>query len=338
MHRTKRLWRFVAHQGLDESGLTKRLTRLSISVCRSAGLLLPVIIDLTYFNSFAVFSASVPRSGRALPIAWRVFSRNLDDERVLSQNHLIEGVLLKMRERLAKAIKPIIIGDREFARASLFRWLIREDMHFVIRVDAETWVLHPSYSGPLSGLVIRPGGPRIWLPATCYGKEEQVPVNLLAMWSMGQREPWCISSDLNDPSQIERLYRKRMKIEHGFRDWKHQLRLKGTAKVRSAGSMGRLISAVIVLYWYVCLIAVRLKGHPCTVEVQAWGRLGECKLGIELLELDSKAVSNTAQRLILWARDKLFALATHSFLQTPLPPLPPSATSNWVMVSISDCV
>ncbi len=72
-------------------------------------------------------------------------------------------------------------------------------------------VLHPSYSGPLQGLAIRPGGRRVWLPGTCYSKEEQVPVNLLALWNVGQEEPWFIAGDLDDPSEVERLYRKRMK-------------------------------------------------------------------------------------------------------------------------------
>jgi len=79
--------------------------------------------------------------------------------------------------------------------------------------------------------------------------------------------------------------------------------------VRSASHLGRLLSAVIVLYWYLCLIAMRLKGHPCTKEVQAWGRLGECNLGLELLQLDSKMVYNTAGRLMLWVADKLFVLS-----------------------------
>ena len=78
--------------------------------------------------------------------------------------------------------------------------------------------------------------------------------------------------------------------------------------MRTAFHLGRLLSAVILLYWYICMIAMRLKGHPCTVEVRAWGRLGECKLGLELLQLDSEAVYHTAQRILRWVEDKLFAL------------------------------
>ena len=79
LHRTKRLWRFLAHPKLDERGLMKRLTRLSTSICRSPGLLLPVIVDLTYFNSFAVFSPPshaqaepCPSPGGRFSATWRV--------------------------------------------------------------------------------------------------------------------------------------------------------------------------------------------------------------------------------------------------------------------------
>ena len=53
-------------------------------------------------------------------------------------------------------------------------------------------------------------------------------MNILAVWGLGQREAWFIASPLKDPGLVEGLYRKRMKIEHGYRDWKHHLRLKGT--------------------------------------------------------------------------------------------------------------
>jgi len=95
-------------------------------------------------------------------------------------------------------------------------------------------VRHGSYEGPMGKLGIKRGGRRIWLKGAAYGKEEQEPVNLLGVWAVDQEEPWLIASDLEDAREVERLYRKRMKIEHGFRDWKHHLRLKGTVRVKSA--------------------------------------------------------------------------------------------------------
>jgi hypothetical protein len=217
-------------------------------------------------------------------------------------------------ENIATAIEKVIIADREFARAEFFRFLKRQSTHFTIRVDAETWVLHPNYTGPLGKMGLRPGGKRLWFVGAKYGKEEQEVINLLAVWAEGQEEAWFIASDLEDPTQVERLYRKRMKIEHGFRDWKHHLRLKGTVKVQSAKRLFRLVTGLTVLYWYVCLVGMRLKPTWYKGEVKCWGELGDFKFGMEFIELGHAAVIQVGIRITSWAAGKLFALS---------PPLPP---------------
>lgn len=310
LHRLKRVWRFLTNPRPDPSELMLRLTRLSCSVCRTPGLLLPVLVDLTYFEPFAVLSANVPRGGRALPVAWRAFRRDLRGEPELSQNHIIEGLLAQMLARIAPTIQTVIVADREFAAA---RFLKAQGASFVIRVDAQTWLLHPRYRGPLGDLGLYPGGPRVWLEGALYAKEEQEPVNLLGVWALGQKEPWFIASNLTEARLVERLYRKRMKIEHGYRDWKHHLRLKGTLKVQSATNLAALLVAVVLLYWFVCLLGQRLRHSPLVGEACAWGPLGDFKLGLELLSLDHQAVRQACQRIVRWAADKLFALA-------PLPP------------------
>jgi hypothetical protein len=309
VYRVKRLWRFLDNDRLDEDGLMQRLIRLSYSACRTPGTILPILVDLTYFDPFAVLSASIPQGGRALPIAWRTFFRNLEGERELSQNLIIDNVLKKMTSFIAPGVEPVIIADREFARASLFRFLKTLNSHFVIRIDAETWVLHPQYTGPLGSIGIRSGGRRIWLSGALYGKEEQEPINLLAVWEVGQKEPWLIATDLDDPKLVERLYRKRMKIEHGFRDWKHHLRLKGTPKVKSAKHLNRLLTGVVVLYWYLCLLGTRLNRKEHRAEVTCWGRLSHFKLALELVELGHQAVLRAGNRLLLSVADKLLGLS-----------------------------
>jgi hypothetical protein len=314
LHRVKRLWRFLAHPTLDETDLRQRLVRLASSACRTPGLDLPVLLDLTYFAPFAVLAASIPRGGRALPVAWRVFRRDLEGEVDLSQNLIIDEVLATLRAQVSPGIRVQVVADREFARASLFRTLRQQHSSFVIRVDAETWIHHPCYTGPMADLPLRPGGPRVWLPDARYGKTEQEPVHLLAVWGMGHRAPWLLATDLADPRQVERLYRKRMKIEHGFRDWKHHLRLKGTVRLRTAAHLGRLLTAVIVLYWFLGLLGTRLNRPPWRAEVHAWGRLSDFTCALELLALDHPAATRAIDRLLRWVADKLCSLR-------PPPPL-----------------
>ena len=307
LHRVKRLWRLLAHPTLDVAAVQARLVRLSATACTVPGLWLPVLLDLTYVTPFAILAASIPHRGRALPLTWRAFRRDLTGADVLSQNHLIEDTLARLRPIIAPGIRPVVVADREFARAAFFRFLRRHQTHFVIRVDAETWLHHATYTGAMAGLGLRPGGPGRWLPGAAYGKDEREPIHLLAVWRRGHRAPWLLASDLDDPRLVERLYRKRMKIEHGFRDWKHHLRLKGTVLVHNATHLERLLLGVVVLYWWLCLLGTRLNRPAHQAAVACTRRLSHFTLALELVAMDHAAVPRTAGRLLGWVRHTLFA-------------------------------
>lgn len=55
------------------------------------------------------------------------------------------------------------------------------------------------------------------------------------------------------------LYRKRMKIKHGFRHWKHHLHLKipSSRLVRSTQRASMLVNAIALAYWFLCLVGLR---------------------------------------------------------------------------------
>jgi hypothetical protein len=89
----------LANQRLNPADLMLRLTHLSCSLCRTPGLLLPVLVDLTYFEPYVVLSANVPRGGRDLPIAWRAYRRDLRGEGERCQNQIIEHLLAQMLGR-----------------------------------------------------------------------------------------------------------------------------------------------------------------------------------------------------------------------------------------------
>ncbi len=87
------------------------------------GLLLSILVDLTYVEPFAVLSANIPRNGRALPVAWRAFRWDLEHEDELSQNLIIQSLIKQTLSRLVEAIGTVIVADQEFASAAFFRFL-----------------------------------------------------------------------------------------------------------------------------------------------------------------------------------------------------------------------
>jgi hypothetical protein len=240
-HRLKRLRRFLGNPRLQVQDLFRHLTRLALCVSDEPGVRLSILVDLTYLDPYAFLVASIPKHGRALPIAWYAFRRDLRQEPFDSQNLLIEALLQPLLAEIPQKVQAILCADREFARVSFFRFVKKMQRHFVVRIDAESWIIHPQYSGALGQMGLRPGDPPRWFPQALYCKEDPERLNLLAVWVEGYREPWFLATTLADQRVVFRIYKQRMKIEHGFRDWKHHLRLKGTLRVHpraSASSKG----------------------------------------------------------------------------------------------------
>jgi hypothetical protein len=313
-HRLKRLRRFLANPRLKTPDLFQRLTRLSLCVSDEPGVRLSVLLDLTYLDPYAFLVASIPKGGRALPVAWEAFRRDLTGESLLSQNAIIENLLGRLFARLPEGIQAILVADREFARAGLFRFLKGLQRPFVIRIDAETWIRHPDYTGPLNGLGMKPGDPPRWFAAALYGKEEREMVNVLAVWKEGYDEPWLLATTLDDPDAVYSIYRQRMKIEHGFRDWKHHLRLKGTLWAENVALVKGLMTVLGVLYWFVCLLGLNWSERKYWSRVACWGQPSFFKTAMDLLTSNDPVVPETWKQVSAWLHDKL---------ETLRPPTPP---------------
>jgi hypothetical protein len=313
LYQVKRLRRFLGNPRLDFVPVFRHLIKLGNIVCHSPGLILPVLLDPTYFGDYTALVAAVPYSGRALPVAMRVFQRDLQGEEELSQNEIIQKMVSSVRQELTECIQPVIVADREFASAEFFRFLRSTKTGFVIRVDAETHINHPDYQGSLGQLPVKPGGKRRWLMGALYGKEAKEVVNILVVWQAGQEEAWFIASSLDEAQLTERLYRKRMKIEHGFRDWKHHLKLKGTLKLESSERAQVLLRALALLYWFLCLVGIRLNQPRYQARVSYWGKLSLFFLALQLFDIGLEAAIQAGQRVVEWVKDKLW-------IYHPLPP------------------
>jgi hypothetical protein len=259
--RLKRLTRLLANPRLDELVLAQHWLKLSYHFSADAPTLadgrplLPVLVDTTYFEPFACLLASVPCGSRGLPIALTTYHRTTLAacfppaatwptphtarpapsrrrpppapaaavvERWPSQNRIEEQLLRLVAHLVSPALRPVIVADRGFARAELFRHLLAQAQDFVIRIDAETHVQANPFAlpAPAAHVLACPPGERRWLPQGTYQSTERVPVHLLAVHDVGQAEPWLLATTLPDAAASEQLYRWRMRLEATNRDLK----------------------------------------------------------------------------------------------------------------------
>lgn len=304
--RLKRLMRFLDNPRLDEGALFFRWLMLSYRFgadppqSTADPLRLPILLDTTYFEPFAALLATVPCGSRGLPIALTTYHRtrleacfppratwpsfehlpfparhrgqpvcpatSLSGE-FDSQNQIEEHLLDYVLTMLSPGLRAVIVADRGFARASLFRWCQRRACDFVIRMDAQTHIRLPAplatdapTQGPPAQVLGLQPGQRIWCPQAWYGADDQVPIRLLALWEPGYQEPWYLATCLESADPTETLYRWRMRLECTNRDEKTGaiLREGGDAhQLSSLRHVHRLLLALATLEWLFALIGLQ---------------------------------------------------------------------------------
>jgi hypothetical protein len=300
--RLKRLTRWLDNPRLDELALSARWLKLSyhfsadeVATPPDGRPLLPVLIDTTYFEPFALLLATVPCGSRGLPIALTTKHRTTLEacfppratgptphvpvppvqrrrarprpaaavvQRFLSQNHIEEPLLALVQHLITPALRPVYVGDRGLARASLFRRLRARRQEFVIRIDSTTHVrLRPDApSRPVAEALAVAPGERQWAPQATYQQSERVPVNLLAVWDPGQEEPWYLATPLDDPTTVETLYRWRMRQEATHRDFKTGVLLRegdDHHQLTHPLHLHRLLLALATAEWLCALVGLQ---------------------------------------------------------------------------------
>jgi hypothetical protein len=257
--------------------------------------ILPMLLDTTYFEPFAALIVSVPCGSRGLPIALTTYQRYTLEacfppsttwpsygtsicppaarrgQRVVpassvakvycSQNAIEEQLLDYVWSFLTPGLRAVVVADRGFARASLFERLQGQQRDFVIRFNDDTWLYLPEGPGGATKevLSLRPGESR-WLPVAYYGKDERLPVAVLAIWDANQTEPWYLATTLSEPQTTETLYRWRMRIECANRDEKSGVILRESGdqhRLTATLHLHRLLLVILCAHWLAALVGLQ---------------------------------------------------------------------------------
>jgi hypothetical protein len=129
---------------------------------------------------------------------------------------------------------------------------------YVLRQKTGTGVWFNERSGwQTFGSYIHKPGQNFWLGRGYLTASEIYPVNLMVHWEVGEKEPWCLATNLPDPGMALRFYRRRMWIEETFGDLKkHGFDLERTM-LRHFERLSRLTLAVALLYVWLMSIGTR---------------------------------------------------------------------------------
>ncbi len=186
---------------------------------------------------------------RAIPIAW-TWVRHIRGHSGAEKQLALLG---HVRRLVPAGAAVFLVGDCEFGAVAVLRQLDQWHWAYALRQKSDTLLfLNPALGWqPFDSFISQPGQ-SFWLGRGDLTAKEIYPTNLLVHWKAGEKEPWCLATNLPDRNMTLRFYRFRMWIEEMFGDFKkHGFDLECTM-LRHFDRLSRLTLAVALLYvWLV---------------------------------------------------------------------------------------
>jgi hypothetical protein len=181
---------------------------------------------------------ATPYHGRAIPFGFVDYSSRTINQDATSRNQHHFAAFGKVKELIGD--KPLVL-DREFSYLELLENLVKEGIHFVIRLKVGPKFC--DYEGQEVSLSIQKGETR---PINKVFYKGKVFVNVIGRWKEGFSEPMWVMTDLDAEQGLE-LYLQRMKIEEAFRDLKSLLHFDKLMNKRRSW-MEQMVALVLIAY------------------------------------------------------------------------------------------
>jgi hypothetical protein len=186
---------------------------------------------------------------RSIPLAWTW----VKGSRGHSTAHKQRALLTYVHGLIPAKSRVLLVGDAEFGEVAVQKLLQKWHWKYVLRQKGR-YLLKPhgrcGYQR-LDSLVQKPGQ-SLWLEDSLLTAKYAYPVNFLAYWKPGEKDPWLLATNLTCSRATIKAYRRRMWIEETFGDMKRNGFDVERTHLRHFLRLSRLTLAVVLLYvWLV---------------------------------------------------------------------------------------
>ena len=182
---------------------------------------------------------------RAIPLAWTWVRTSRGHSTV----HKQKALLTYVHGLIPAKNSVLLIGDAEFGEVDIQKLLRKWHWKYVLRQKGR-YLLRQNGSRDdhrLDSLVKKPGQSQ-WLQACLLTAKYAYPVNFLAYWKPGEKDPWLLATNLSSPQATRKAYARRMWIEETFGDLKGNGFDLESTHLRHFQCLSRLTLAVVLLY------------------------------------------------------------------------------------------
>jgi len=186
---------------------------------------------------------------RSIPLAWTW----VKGSRGHSTSHKQMALLTYVHGLIPVKSKVLLVGDAEFGEVDVqkllqkwhWKYVLRQKGRYLLKLNG--WYCYQR----LDSLAKKPGQSQ-WLEDVLLTAKYAYPVNFLAYWKPGEKDPWLLATNLTCSRATLIAYRRRMWIEETFGDMKRNGFDLESTHLRHFLRLSRLTLAVVLLYvWLV---------------------------------------------------------------------------------------
>jgi len=246
LSQVRRLNRLVDNRAVRVRDWYEPIARQWLAAQAKRAIQLQLILDGTKVGfGHQLLMVGLAYRRRSIPIAWTWVRQT----RGHSSARTILALLAYVQSLLPKGMAILLVGDCEFGSVEVLRQVESWRWDYVLRQKAGVRIcLARETEWRDFGSHIDKAGQSLWL-GKCWLTESKIHfTNLLIHWKIGEKEPWCLATNLPDRRMALQAYARRMWIEEMFGDLKrHGFDLESTM-LHNFVRLSRLTLAVALLY------------------------------------------------------------------------------------------
>jgi hypothetical protein len=215
--------------------------------------LLLIIDPTTQEDKLVMVSVAVWYRGRALPLAWAVWTANTPLEGAGFWER-IDQLLSEVALLLPTGVTITLLADRAFGCPTFTDLVVKRGWHYLVRVQGQAVCRDClGRERPIESLVpFRTR--RAKLRGQAFKKNGWRTVRVVAYWGKRHKKPLCLVSDLKPGWHLIRLYRQRYPIEGTFRDYKSYGWRWEQGQVKDQTHVERLLVGMALATWVVLMV------------------------------------------------------------------------------------
>ena len=278
--RYKRLNRFLDHPLFDPQGLTAGLFGVLLGVAATQAVV-PILLDQSAVGAVQRLLAGLPLAGRVLPLGRMTFTyADIQNrpEREKSQNFIERLFFLQLLESAPASLGLCFILDRGYARVSRLQELLAQPRASFILRTRRNVVIERCKRGRWTrcrvGSLRAPHGEPRRLERIRSRGRKPIELDRVIYYERGHKASWYLllppgSAGWLPTAEVVALYRRRMHIEQGFRDFKTHLGVRGLRlEVRISDRVQRLLMAFTLAYALVVALGLSRLAEEARIRLE----------------------------------------------------------------------